>query len=403
MTRLSLLAAALILSVSVPAVAQEQRLRQPPPEAANLEGGDDYAPPPVEPEEIPELKPRDDITSIKPVAPELPDRTKELLGDTNIILNIPLSQIPNYRDEMRMIIEDLASYARARVPGFTVVMYGGFDLLSWSQREFDLAELRRPEDVRPSTLADTELPVGFPMRRFQQRVNGFILDGFYCAPIRVPLADVEAMRSQSLKALSVDHCPPERAQMAFEFARRDGIVAHVDTDTTRKFASVPRVRPNPENPASVENLWAARSMLINLDNRGFGSKFNWLQALKNTNHDVLVVDGFYNGNQALTKDEVRSLKFKKLGSRRLVLAWIDVGQASDDSYYWQREWQVGNPSWISALDRTHPGKYHLEFWNPAWKAIIGKTFAGLVDMGFDGIVLANVEAYRRWEFMTPVN
>ena len=398
------LALILLIAATAPgATAQEQRVRQPPPEAANLEGGDDMAPPPIDPEDIPELVPQDDITSIRPLPPELPDRTKELLGDTTIMLDIPLSDIPNYRDEMRKIIEELASYGRSRTPGFITVTQGGFDLFTWGQREFDLTELKRPEDVRPSTIADAEWPVGFPMRRYQQRINGYILDGFFCAPIRVPLADVEAMRDQSLKALSIDHCPPERAQGALEQARRAGIAAHVDTDMDGKFADIPNVRPIPENPDSVETLTAARNMLVNLDNRKFGNKEDWLFALKNTNHDVLVVDGFFNGNQPLTKDDVRGLKFKKVGSRRLVLAWLDIGQASDDRYYWQRDWAVGNPTWLTALDRRNPGKYYIEFWNPAWKAITGKTFAGLIELGFDGIVIAGVEEYRRWEFMTPVN
>jgi uncharacterized protein (TIGR01370 family) len=64
---------------------------------------------------------------------------------------------------------------------------------------------------------------------------------------------------------------------------------------------------------------------------------------------------------------------------------------------------VGSPSWIIAFDRVREGAYHVEFWNPAWKAIVGKSFAGLMDLGYDGIVLAGVEAYRRWEAMTPLN
>ena len=396
-----ILASALALTANH-AIAQQ--VRKPPPEAADLEGGDiGGGPPTSEPEEIPELKPQDDITSIKALPPELPDRTIELLGDTNIILDIPIKQIPNYRDEMRKIIEELSGYARSRTPGFTILTFGGFDLFTWSQREFNLTELKRPAVMKPEQVAETELPVGFPMRRYQQRVDGFILDGFFCSPIRVPIADVEAMRAQSLKALSVDHCPAERVQSVFQQARKEGIVAHVDADLKRQYSDVPNVRPNPENSANVQDITAAKSMLINLDNKKYGNKADWLLALKNTNYDILVVDGFYNGNQALTKAEVNGLKFKKIGARRQVLAWIEIGQASDDKYYWQREWQVGNPSWVHALDRANPGKYHVEFWNPAWKAIVGKTFSGLVDLGFDGIVISGVEGYRRWEFMTPVN
>jgi cysteinyl-tRNA synthetase, unknown class len=388
--------------MAVDAFAQQQ-VRRPPPEAADLEGGDTSAPPPMEPEEIPELKPRDDITSIKPLPAELPDRTIELLGDTTQMLGIPLTQIPNYRDDMRKIVEELATFARGRDPNFTLITFGGTDLFSWSQREYDLAELKRPEGMKAAQVADTELPVGFPMRRYQQRVDGFILDGFFCAPVRVPLADVEAMRNQRLKALSVDHCDADRAQAMFDQARRAGIVAHIDTDMDKRFASIPKFRPIPENPNNVMNISTARSMLINLDNRSYGTKDDWLLALKNTNFDVLIVDGFYNGNMPLTKADVSTLKFKKMGAKRLVLAWIEISQASDDKFYWQREWRVGNPSWIHSLDRTNPGKYHVEFWNPAWKAIVGRTFAGLMDLGFDGIVISGVEGYRRWEYMTPVN
>jgi cysteinyl-tRNA synthetase, unknown class len=388
--------------MAVDAFAQQQ-VRRPPPEAADLEGGDMTAPPPMEPEEIPELKPRDDITSIKPLPAELPDRTIELLGDTTQMLGIPLTQIPNYRDEMRKIVEELSTFARGRDPNFTLITFGGTDLFSWSQREYDLAELKRPEGLKAAQVADMELPVGFPMRRYQQRVDGFILNGFFCAPVRVPLADVEMMRNQRLKALSVDHCEPNRAQAMFDQARRDGIVAHIDTDMEERFASIPKFRPVPENPNNVLNISTARSMLINLDNRSYGTKDDWLLALKNTNFDVLIVDGFYNGSMPLTKADVSTLKFKKMGAKRLVLAWIEVSQASDDKFYWQREWRVGNPSWIQGLDRTSPGKYHVEFWNPAWKAIVGRTFGGLMDLGFDGIVISGVEGYRRWEFMTPVN
>ena len=381
-----------------------QRPSGPPPEAADLEGGENL-PPPRSDEEVPALTPEAASGMIKPLPPELPDRTKELLGDTTIILDIPLRQIPNYRDEMRKLVEDLGIYARQRDPKFTLITFGGFDLLTWSQREFELAEIKRP-DVEKS-MGDSMTPVGYPMRRFMQQVSGVMLDGFFCAPLRVPQADVTAMRAENVKILAIDHCPEELVPGAFVAAARSGVVAHVDADfdmpMDKRFATIPEMRPIPENSGSVENMSQAKNMLINLNSRRFGSREAWLAALGKVNHDVLVLDPFFNGNQALTKEEVRRLKFKALGSRRLVLAWLDVGHASDDSYYWQRDWKVGNPSWVNAFDRSVEGAFHVEFWNPAWKAIIGKGFAGFMDLGFDGIVLSGVEGYRRWETMTPIN
>ena len=37
------------------------------------------------------------------------------------------------------------------------------------------------------------------------------------------------------------------------------------------------------------------------------------------------------------------------------------------------------------------------------KAIVGRYFEGIMDLGFDGVVLNGVEAYRRWEFMTSID
>ena len=81
---------------------------------------------------------------------------------------------------------------------------------------------------------------------------------------------------------------------------------------------------------------------------------------------------------------------------------MSVGFAEDERFYWERDWEVGTPTWIQGLGER-PGQYTVEYWNPAWKAIIGRYFAGIMDLGFDGVVLDGVEAYRRWEFMTPLD
>jgi len=107
--------------------------------------------------------------------------------------------------------------------------------------------------------------------------------------------------------------------------------------------------------------------------------------------------------KTLTKEELHSLKFKQLGARRLVLARLDLGYADDSRFYWQADWSPGTPSWIIGMGPDYPGQYIVEFWNPAWKSIVGNYLAGILDLGFDGVMLDGVEAYRRWEAMTPVS
>ncbi len=410
----TLLAACTALCLSAPLLAAEQgaapaapaapaqRPLGPPPGVGDLlEGGGDPLPPPppqekpLVPVAPPQAKPATSAT------PGMPDRTNMLLGEIEI-LDIPLAQIPNYRDYMRDIVTDLAIYARKRDPNFVLTTRGGFDLLAWSRREFDLAEIKR--DPLAKIASDTILPVGRPQRLYLQQLNGIILNGQFCAPLRVPRDELDTMSKLGLKLLSIEHCKDQtQAAQALQTAIKSGVVAHTDADQGDLFNTLPKTRPSPENPRNVEVLGNARNMLVMVDSLAYPSRQEWLAALQRTNYDVLVTDAFFKGNQSLTKDEVHSLKFKEVGARRLVLARVNIGYAEDERFYWNREWRIGEPSWIQAFAPDGPGQYVVEYWNPAWKAIIGRYFAGIMDLGFDGVVLDGVEAYRRWEFRTPLD
>ncbi len=321
------------------------------------------------------------------------------ISDLEIPLDIPITQIPNYRAMMRDMVQELSRYARGRNPKFVVLARPGFDLLTWSTREYDLAELQRdPTKVVP---LETIRQINTPMTRYAQALDGFVLNGHFCSPLRVPHVDLEAARNEGLRALSFDKCPDESAvRSALQNAARTGIITYATTDGT--FGSLPRNRPFPENPANVEAIAQARNMMAMLSAKAFGSRDEWLAALQANNYDVLVVDPFDRKDRALTKDELHALKFKQIGARRLVLATLDVGYANDTKFYWQPDWQIGTPSWIVGANPDAPSQYATEFWNPAWKAIVGKYLAGLMDLGFDGVVLDGVEAYRRWEAKTPI-
>lgn len=390
------------MGAAAPAPAPPQRQLGPPP-GAGLEGSDsgDAAPKAEEAPVVPVPPPKARPSGMTPEVDTSSERTRMLLGEVEV-LDIPLTSIPNYREYMRTMIEDLSIYAHGRAPKFVVVTEPGFDLTGWSRREFDLEEIKRGRTAKVSP--DSIVPVGAPMRRYLQRIDGVLLNGQLCAPLRVPRADLAAMMKQGVKMLSVDHCADAaQGTAALQAAIRMGVVAHIDLDENDVFDRVPTARPSPENSGNVEVLADARNMLMMLDSRAYGSKEEWVAALAATNYDVLITDAFYRGNLPLSKDAIHSLKFKQMGARRLVLARLSLGYAEDERYYWQREWKIGAPSWIQARAPGKPGSYAVEFWNPAWKAIVGKYFAGIMDLGFDGVVLDGVEAYRRFEFMTPID
>jgi cysteinyl-tRNA synthetase len=82
---------------------------------------------------------------------------------------------------------------------------------------------------------------------------------------------------------------------------------------------------------------------------------------------------------------------------KLVLAYIDIGQAENYRTYWQRGWRVGSPDWITGDDPDGwTGNHPVAFWRDAWRQIWlgdGGYLGGIVGAGFDGVYLDWIEAY----------
>ena len=82
---------------------------------------------------------------------------------------------------------------------------------------------------------------------------------------------------------------------------------------------------------------------------------------------------------------------------KLVLAYIDIGEAEDYRTYWQPGWGIGDPEWIAGGDPDGwEGNYPVAFWHDVWREIwLGPEgyLQAIVAAGFDGVYLDWVEAY----------
>ncbi len=129
-------------------------------------------------------------------------------------------------------------------------------------------------------------------------------------------------------------------------------------------------------------------------------------ALAATNYPLLVLEPGHNFNDGYPYDTqaiVNALKNTPNGSKRLLLAYIDIGQAEDYRNYWGDDWiaptenQAGYPDFLVTVDPDGwSGNYPVAYWRQAWKDIwLGNSgiVATLARFGFDGIYLDWVEAY----------
>lgn len=303
--------------------------------------------------------------------------------------------IPNYRAEMRAIVTELSAYGHGRNANFALLVRGGADLLTKAPREAAWEQLQDKPPAMPA-------PVGSLERGYARAVDGIVLDNLYCANGQPVPAEQRAARLAGLRpltemgrqVLSIDSCAGDAVKQAAE----DKVLQFTAADALLQ--AIPD-RPPHENAALFNSLGQARNLLVNLRSDAYQTKADWLARLKQTNHDVLVIDAFHRGSESLTKAEVEALKYKRLGTRRLVLAAMPLTWASEERFYWKKEWAPGNPAFLGPRIGDS-GAYHVDFWKTEWKKILGSHFKGLVDLGFDGVMLDGLDVVQRLEYDNPI-
>jgi cysteinyl-tRNA synthetase, unknown class len=133
--------------------------------------------------------------------------------------------------------------------------------------------------------------------------------------------------------------------------------------------------------------------------------------------DLMVVDYSRNGaeGRAWTPAEVEAIRRRPDGSRRIVLAYMSVGEAENYRFYWWSHWVTKPPAWMAAENPNWPGNFPVRFWYPGWSRHIvdpnPSTLERLVETrlawrkpyldrvieaGFDGVYLDRVDIYEMW-------
>lgn len=151
-----------------------------------------------------------------------------------------------------------------------------------------------------------------------------------------------------------------------------------------------------ENSDNISTLSEAKNYLYLISDSEFTSKTDYLDALRASNYDVLLIDLFFKGQQ-LTKNEVNSLKVKQNGGTRLVIAYMNIGAAEKYRYYWKDKWKLHHPEWLKKKYDNYDDEIWVKYWKKEWQDII---YSGndsytqrILDAGFNGTYLDNVEAY----------
>jgi len=299
------------------------------------------------------------------------------------------------RQRMRNLIADISAYTRSANPGFVIVTYDGLNLLE------------RVDPVDPSKRA--------PAATYISAIDGFVVPelNFHPPNERGDIKTEDKMRDEmlrladigqkrGLRVWSIDYAKDAAmASESIKFALSKSYIPFPSRDADYRFARLPPGRPINENPHAITGLNHVKNFLMLTDTSAWDTQEEFALAIGNTNYDAVVIDVFHRGRMPMTVRTIDSLKYKKLGTRRLVLAHIDIGRVDSSRYYWKPGWHEGSPAFIAAPTDNNPDKYTVQYWDPAWRDIIfgnpNSYVYGILAQGFDGVVLDGVESFRFFE------
>ena len=316
-------------------------------------------------------------------------------GDAPATDTGPIGPVLDPRETMRKLIQSISAFARGYRRDFVVIAQSGLELLV--KRDLD-------DETRVA-----------PARTYMRSIDGVLQEAlFYGSPEmdkptskdrrEALLKLTQTATKNGLTVLVMDYARTRKAvDAAYRLSRARGYAPFVANDVASALSSLPPYPRYPvdANSANVMSLQGVKNFLYLRNTSGFGRQDEFAIKLHGTNFDLVVVDVFHRTGEPLSRRAVETLKFKKLGARRLVLAHMNIGAAETDRFYWRPHWREGSPIWISAPYPGSPDKYFVEYWRPVWQQIItGNTNSyvyGIVDQGFDGVLLDGLEAYRYFE------
>jgi cysteinyl-tRNA synthetase len=111
------------------------------------------------------------------------------------------------------------------------------------------------------------------------------------------------------------------------------------------------------------------------------------------------------GEGAFTPAEVAAMQGAG-PDRKIVLAYISIGESEDFRAYWNEDWTKGGsadgalrpgaPDWLGPLNPEWPDSRKVRYWDEDWKAVAVDWIETIAGQGFDGAYLDIVDAYYFW-------
>ena len=280
-------------------------------------------------------------------------------------------------EEMKTFIKEISSYAKDKKADFMIIPQNGIELI---YNEYD---------------AESGIDYSY-----LEAIDGVGIEELFYNDVPSDLDE----RLATLNSIETD----VKVMVSDFVGNLNNVVDATSKSLTEGFICYPRVPNNynyeyittpivNENSNDINTLSDAQNYLYLISYDQYTSKTAIIEALRQTNFDVLLIEFFFDTDVSFTASEVELLKTKANGGHRKVISYINIGAAEKYRYYWQDNWKLHNPRWLKKAYDGYEDEIWVKFWKKDWKNIIYKNEKSyldkIIDSGFDGVYLDNIEAY----------
>jgi cysteinyl-tRNA synthetase, unknown class len=301
----------------------------------------------------------------------------------------PENTTDEYKQKMRAFVQGISVYTRSIKTNFIIIPQNGQELVTTNGQEDGPAATEYLNAIDGVGRED-------------------LFYGYAADDEATPASDVQYMsafldvcEANEVEVLTTDYCSTH-SKMDDSYSRNStkGYISFAAPE--RELNVIPNYPATPfnENENDILTLKDAKNFLYLLNTEKFATKEILIDALSQTNYDIIIMDLFFE-KVAFTSSEVGQLKVKKNGGTRLVICYMSIGEAEDYRYYWNNQWTVGNPAWLSNENPDWPGNYKVKYWEKEWQDIIYGTDNSyakkIMNAGFDGVYLDIIDAFEYFE------
>jgi cysteinyl-tRNA synthetase len=289
---------------------------------------------------------------------------------------------------MREFVGSISEYAKEKHESFIIVPQNGHELVT-SNGETD-SEVQYDYLAAIDGAGQEDLFFGYDADdRATETEDSEYLNSF-----------LTICETNGIEVLVTDYCSSKaNVEYSYSINEEHGFISYAAEERELNIIPGSQTVYN-ENDDDILQLSDAKNFLYLINPDNFQSITSFVDAVSNTNYDLLIIDLFHKETE-LGSDDIARLKTKANGGERLVLAYMSIGEAEDYRYYWKNEWKDEAPEWLDRENAQWKGNYKVEYWNQDWQTIIfgseNSYLDKIINAGFDGVYLDIIEAFEYFE------